>query len=484
MVDSQAGSYSAIYDAGGGAVSQQWANGVAMQVETNEAGSAVGITYTQVGCAADDCTLFSESLAASVHGQVGNRTSSLSQQEFSYDVAGRVTSVRDTVDSNCVTRKYGYGSGTNRTETSSYDPAEDGACQTDIVASQITRGYDKADRLTTTGYEYDALGRTRVMPAADSVVVGGGQSEMSYYTTDMAQKIVQDDRSSVYQLDVVQNRYRSWAETRGGLTTTKINHYSGDSDSPSWTDEGDGKSTRSIFGVSGMAGSYSSATGVTSFIINLHGDIVAGMTGMSQGLSFTSDYLEDGQLRSAVGAENHRYGWLGAEQRASDTPNGLTLMGVRLYNPATSRFLSVDPIRNGNANDYDYCAGDSVNCTDLSGEKMCSQYYYKKWKRSWWPHLPYKWKWKWKCNLMHAQATVLTNSGGGGGIFWSIVGALKKLANRTIIAGLIVSAIGWLTDVAYSGWCRGKGLWFKVTAVIDYRQVIPAGAWVNDIGCR
>lgn len=64
------------------------------------------------------------------------------------------------------------------------------------------------------------------------------------------------------------------------------------------------------------------------------GDVVAGMTGTSQGLSFTSDCLEDGQVRDAAEAQMRRYGWLDAAQRAGDPPNLLTLMGVRLYNPA------------------------------------------------------------------------------------------------------------------------------------------------------
>jgi len=42
-------------------------------------------------------------------------------------------------------------------------------------------------------------------------------------------------------------------------------------------------------------------------------------------------------------------------------------MGVRLYNPATGRFLQVDPVYGGNANDYDYCNADPINCTDLDG---------------------------------------------------------------------------------------------------------------------
>ncbi|HZB50164.1 MAG TPA: RHS repeat-associated core domain-containing protein, partial [Mycobacteriales bacterium] len=74
---------------------------------------------------------------------------------------------------------------------------------------------------------------------------------------------------------------------------------------------------------------------------------------------------EYGNVREGGGT--HRYGWLGAKQRSAETPTGLFLMGARLYNPTTGRFLSVDPIPGGNANDYDYCKADPVNCVDLDG---------------------------------------------------------------------------------------------------------------------
>jgi hypothetical protein len=48
-------------------------------------------------------------------------------------------------------------------------------------------------------------------------------------------------------------------------------------------------------------------------------------------------------------------------------------MGVRLYDPTLGRFVQVDPIPGGSANNYDYTNQDPVNGFDLSGEfSFCS----------------------------------------------------------------------------------------------------------------
>ncbi|MCX4869441.1 hypothetical protein OIC43_41935 [Streptomyces sp. NBC_00825] len=53
-------------------------------------------------------------------------------------------------------------------------------------------------------------------------------------------------------------------------------------------------------------------------------------------------------------------------------------MGVRLCNADTGRFLSIDPVYVGGANDYEYCGANPIGCTDLSGAM------YVRWWKPWW----------------------------------------------------------------------------------------------------
>jgi RHS repeat-associated protein len=113
---------------------------------------------------------------------------------------------------------------------------------------------------------------------------------------------------------------------------------------------------------------------VTLQLANLHGDIAATLpVGASSPAQLAvTDTTEYGLPRTApaAGSTQARYGWLGTHQRDTSTPGGLTLMGVRLYTPTVGRFLTVDPIEGGSANDYDYAAADPVNLRDLDGRHV------------------------------------------------------------------------------------------------------------------
>lgn len=107
----------------------------------------------------------------------------------------------------------------------------------------------------------------------------------------------------------------------------------------------------------------------------MHGDIVATADDDSAAVGISSYFesTEYGMPRDTNTTAPTRYAWLGAQQRSDDDLGGLTLMGVRLYNPQTGRFLSVDSIPGGNANAYAYPCN-PINDFDLDGKRKESRW--------------------------------------------------------------------------------------------------------------
>ncbi|GAA4720052.1 DNRLRE domain-containing protein [Phytohabitans rumicis] len=366
IVDSQAGTFTAQYDADGRTASQSWPNGVSATVDSDETGATVSIGYVYAGCGSADCTLYYESAANSVHGQARVRTSTLSAQKLGYDQAGRLTSIGDAVGSAaCVTRAYTYSTASNRTGLTTYGPDAGGGCQTTTSSSTTTWTYDTADRLITAGTSYDALGRTTTIAASDTTS-GAAATTVAYYADDTVRQLTQGSAQTSYTADVINKRIRNAAA--GGTTAVKTFHYSGDTDNPVWTDE-DGWYSRIVPGFSSVSGVYSSAASQVAWkITNLHGDLVATILDPAAGIAAVHEPDEHGLSRSGATLDQ-RYGYLGAALRPADNPGGLITMGARLYNPDSGRFLSTDPVYAGNANPYDYCVGDSVNCADPDGQR-------------------------------------------------------------------------------------------------------------------
>ncbi|MFG2044820.1 FG-GAP-like repeat-containing protein [Dactylosporangium sp. NPDC048998] len=366
VTDGQAGNLTATYDPDGKPLTETWPNGVVVTRTYREDGAVVGIAYNQPGCGQSNCTLFTEAIRSSVHGETRDRTSSLSTQRFTYDNSGRITTANDIIDGSCTTRVSGYNTASDRTTLTNYGPAAGGACQTTTALTTTTWTYDTASRVNTSGYVYDVLGRTSTVPGADTLTAGSGSTSLTYHVNDMVRTQTQDTRTMTYTLDVVANRFRSWTDSDGAGTLTRTSHYASDSDSPSWLVTGTNEVIRAIAGAGAVAAIFTTATGVSWQITNLHGDFVAGMASSGFGLVYTGDFTESGRPHNPAG-QQRGYGWHGADRRWSDTPGGMTLMGARLYSPATGRFLSVDPVYGGNANAYDYCSGDAINCADTNG---------------------------------------------------------------------------------------------------------------------
>jgi RHS repeat-associated protein len=367
VVDDQAGAITVEYDAAGNPATQNWPNGMVITLVSDEIAATTSVRYSYPSCGQSDCTLYYDTALSSGQNQWRQRNSTTSSQIYSYDRAARLTTADDNIGAaGCTRRVYGFNAASSRTSLTTYGPDAEGGCQDTTATSTNTWTYDTADRLTTTGTVYDTLGRTTAVPTVDTVAKAAAQT-VEYHADDTVRQITENSTQTTYTADVVSNRIRAATAVTDGTSTTKTFHYNNDGDSPIWTEEG-GWYTRMIGGPSGIAGIYTGAVAHVEWkITNLHGDFVATVTDPAAGVQVIHEPDEHGLPRGGVTLDQ-RYAYLGSAQRAADNPGGLITMGARLYNPATGRFLSVDPIYGGNANPYDYCSGDSVNCSDTSGQ--------------------------------------------------------------------------------------------------------------------
>lgn len=66
----------------------------------------------------------------------------------------------------------------------------------------------------------------------------------------------------------------------------------------------------------------------------------------------------------------HALGPFGTSGKLTDSTTGITVLGARAYNADEGRFLSVDPVQGGCANEYVYVFGDPLNHADPTGQAL------------------------------------------------------------------------------------------------------------------
>ena|GEM_PF-1215815 len=394
--------FTGAYDADGNLVNETYPNGVVAKTSLDDTGDPRSLTYTQT-TSQGTSQLLSYSSTVDAFGDTVSQTSPSSSQVFSYDRAGRLTQTIDDYQKSCVTRSYGFAGAsgmdsdrTSLTTTAAAPETSTGVCPAGSGGTTVNDTFDTADRITSTGYSYDNFGRTLTLPAAglaNNGTTSGGQLTVGYYANDMVATQTQAGANATlsksFTLDPgmrLRGATDTTTPTGGTATETRrtLNHYSDDTDSPAWiatsTDTGSTWTwERNVTGIDGNLAALqeSDTTKVPELqLTNLHGDITAtipDVTGAAATDS-TTDPTEFGVPRNPAAAQA-RYGWVGGKRRSSDDLADLVLMGVRLYNPATGRFLSVDPVPGGNANAYTYPLN-PVDGFDLSG-------------RFWHPHIPF-----------------------------------------------------------------------------------------------
>jgi RHS repeat-associated protein len=410
QTDTQTGMTTLGYDTAGNITTQAQgaasAGGLKSTSRFDTTGAEVERVWTMTGLTDP---VLSESAVENIHGQQVDHTMMPGgHRDYRYDGTGRLTAVTDLDAGSCTTRAYRFDVNSNRTGFTSTSAAATADGNGDLtvcpapVTPAATVAFDTGDRITSSGHSYDAFGRTTRLP-----LPGGQVMRVGYHANDLvaSQSLYANATdadanngagqnatdTSAYTLDVtgqrIATRTAQVADPDTLITSTKTRtlRYAGSGDAPDWTDEGDGTITRNITSPAGdlvatavinKADSAGANDQLTWQISDLHGDISATLPANSGDAIQVSRPDEYG----AGTEDGPRYGWLGAKQRAADTPAGIILMGVRLYNPNTGRFLSPDPVYGGSPNTYSYPT-DPVNAYDLNG-KWWGQKRFKRF-RSW-----------------------------------------------------------------------------------------------------
>ncbi|MFF7403400.1 DNRLRE domain-containing protein [Streptomyces murinus] len=360
--DSVAGAFAATYDADGELATESLPGGYTLTVGKDETGAETSRVYSRDS---DGTVIASDITGENIHGQVLSDADMAGQSRsrtYRYDATGRLTRADDTDPSAaCTRRDYTFDDNTNRTALA-VATSDVGAACTSTGATTTSYSYDSADRLVTSGTVYDALGRTTTQ--ASGATIG-------YYANDLVhQQTSGGTTRQTWSLDAA-GRLAAWtSETNSNGTWTqtgsRTNHYGSDTDSPDWTQETSNTITRYVRGIGGDLDATTNASGDTVLqLTDMHGAVTVQLPLDTAQAPIAYSYDEYGNPEADTIAT--RYGWLGGNQRSSETITGATLMGVRLYDPTIGRFLQTDPVPEGSANAYDYANADPINNLDLTG---------------------------------------------------------------------------------------------------------------------
>ncbi|MEU4117066.1 PA14 domain-containing protein [Kitasatospora sp. NPDC028055] len=302
---------------------------------------------------------------------------------YTYDAVGRL--VAAVVPHHRLTYRFdpadGCGpaqtAGSNTNRTASTDSRDGGLAVTTVYC------YDGADRLTSTSggltlaLAYDTHGDT----------VRLGDDALGY---DSTRRHIQTTTASGTTISYTRDPAdRLTARTVTGATdaakngTTRYSYSSKHDDADLVLDK-DGKLLQRIVALPGgvlLTKNYDKAATTNWSYPNIHGDVLFTADGAATRTGDIRLYDPYGQNidpgtgaftdipAPATVAGGMDFGWLGQHERPVEHLAGQQAieMGARVYLPVLGRFLQVDPVPGGSANDYDYVNADPINGLDLAG---------------------------------------------------------------------------------------------------------------------
>jgi RHS repeat-associated protein len=292
---------------------------------------------------------------------------------YAYDGAGRIATAylagakatygyaNNVAGDNCVSP--GQGANTNRTSVA--------VTPTGGSTSSTSYCYNSADQLvssktsagTNSQYAYDAHGnQTQDRGAA-----------LTWDATDrLASTTPSGGATTSYTYDALD---RVVSHTAGGTTVRYA--YAGYTDNPVATLDSSNTVLQQLVSLpGGVLATIQSGGNVWSYP-DLHGNVTVTTNDTGSRVNGPVTYDPWGQpttgsqtLNNAAGG--NVLGAFGANSKLTDTASGVTVLGARAYEAAEGRFLSVDPIEGGCANNYVYVNGDPFSVNDLTGQKGCT----------------------------------------------------------------------------------------------------------------
>jgi tripartite motif-containing protein 71 len=347
LVDSNAGTFKASYDAEGKMISETYPNGMCANTTYDPTGTATSISYIKTrNCSESKPTVwFTDSVVPGVHGEMLSQTSTLASEGYAYDTAGRLLETQETpVGKGCTTRLYAYDEESNRMSLTSREPKSEGKCATEggMVQHHV---YDEADRLVDASVEYETFGNTTKLPAADA---GEHEIKSTYYVDNQVATQEQNKTLDSYLYDPAGRTMETSTEnTETKTKSTIVSHYAGTGGPPTWTSEGTEKWSRNIPGIDGsLQATAEPGKTVILQLRDLQGNIIATAADNETETKLLSTYNSTEFGVPTEGKTPPKYAWLGASGLATETSfgTGIATQSGASYIPQVARDLQTTPV--------------------------------------------------------------------------------------------------------------------------------------------